>query len=204
MSTNKNKNKRGDRGSTDEDLVCSKKKLNMAEDIEDGIETLEDQQKEPSLMGIKTLLIDIQIQLSSITKDNLELKNEIEQLKNLVRNQGNDLDELRKSVNFNDNGIKQLKQSTKKIKEEKKQLQDKVLSANNSLKATREELQQQVEESRHLEEELDNLEHYSRKNSLEMHGVAKDAYMSTEHVVIKVAEALNITVEPEDRNFAQK
>ena len=83
MSTNKNKNKRGDRGSTDEDLVCSKKKLNMADDIEDGIETLEDQQKEPSLMGIKTLLIDIQIQLSSITKDNLELKNEIEQLKKI-------------------------------------------------------------------------------------------------------------------------
>ena len=176
----------------------------MADDIEDGIETLEDQQKEPSLMGIKTILIGIQIQLSSITKDNLELKNEIEQLKNLVRNQGNDLDELRKSVNFNDNDIKQLKQSTKKIEEEKKQLQDKVLSANNSLKATREKLQQQVEESRHLQEELDNLEHYSRKNSLEMHGVPKDAYTSTEHVVIKVAEALNITVEPEDIKISHK
>lgn len=77
----------------------------MADDIEGAIEMLEDQQQEPSPMEIKTTLIDIEIQLSSITKDNLEVKNEIEQLKNLVRNQGNDLDELRKSVNFNDNDI---------------------------------------------------------------------------------------------------
>ena len=47
-------------------------------------------------MEIKTIF-DIHSQLSSITKDNLALKNEIDQLKNLVRNQGNDLDELRKS-----------------------------------------------------------------------------------------------------------
>ena len=150
MSTNKTKNKRGGRGSNDEDLVCPKKKL--ADDIEDAIEVLEEQQQEPRLMEIKTILIDIRIQVFSIGKDNLELKNIIEQLKNLVRSQGNDLDELRKSVNFNDNDINQLKQATQKIEEEK------MLSANNSLKATREKLQQQVEESRHLEEELDNLE----------------------------------------------
>ena len=148
-------------------------------------------------MEIKTILIDIQIQLSFITKDNLALKNEIKQLKNSVRNQGNDLDELRKSVNFNDNDINQLKQSIKKIGDEKKQLQDKVLIANNSLNATREKLQQQLEES-------DNLEQYSRKNSLEIHGVAQDAYTSTEQVVIKVAEALNITVELEDIEISHK
>ena len=128
----------------------------------------------------------------------------LEQLKNLVRNQGNDLDELRKSVNFNDNDINQLKQSIKNIGDEKKQLQDKVLTANNPLNATREKLQQQVEESRHLEEELDNLEQYSGKNSLEIHGVPQDAYTFTEHVVIKVAEALNITVEPEDIEILHK
>ena len=144
---NKKKNKRGGLGSTDEDLASLKKKLNKADDIDDAIELLEDEQQEPSLMEIKTILIDIQIQLSSITKDNLELKNEIEQLKNLVRNQGNNLDELRKSVNLNDNDINQLKQSIKKIGDEKKQLLDKVLIANNSLNATREKLQQQPEES---------------------------------------------------------
>ena len=32
----------------------------------------------------------------------------------------------------------------------------------------------------------------------------QDAYTSTEHVVIKVAEALNITVEPEDIEISHK
>ena len=32
----------------------------------------------------------------------------------------------------------------------------------------------------------------------------QDAYTSTEHVVIKVAEALNITVEPEDIEISRK
>ena len=123
--------------------------IEQADDIDDAIELLEDQQQKSSLMEIKTTLIDIQTQQPSITKDNLELKIEIEQLKNLVRNHGNDLDELRKSVNFNDNDTNQLKQSIKTIWDEKKQLQDKVLIANNLLNATRGKLQQQVEESRH-------------------------------------------------------
>ena len=45
-------------------------------------------------------------------------------------------------------------------------------------------------------DDLDNLEQYTRKNSLEIQGLPEDAYSSTEMVVIKVAEALNITVEP--------
>lgn len=88
----------------------------------------------------------------------------------------------------------------KRKERRKKQFQKKVLGANNSLKATREILQRQVEESRHLEDELDNFEHYSRKNSLEIHGVLQDAYAPTEHEVIKVAEALNVTLQ---RPFAQ-
>ena len=35
------------------------------------------------------------------------------------------------------------------------------------------------------------LEQYTRKNSLEIHGIPKSAYTSTEEVVLKVANALN-------------
>ena len=49
-----------------------------------------------------------------------------------------------------------------------------------------------------------NLEQYSRKNSFEIHGVPQNAYTFTEHVVIKVAEALNITVEQEDIEISHK
>ena len=48
------------------------------------------------------------------------------------------------------------------------------------------------------------MEQYSRKNSLETHGVPQDAYISKEHVVIKVAENLNITVKPEDTEISHK
>ena len=47
-----------------------------------------------------------------------------------------------------------------------------------------------------LWDNFDNLEQYTRKNSIEIQGNPEDAYSSTEDVVIKVAEALNITVEP--------
>ena len=33
---------------------------------------------------------------------------------------------------------------------------------------------------------------------MEIHGIPQDAYTNTEQVVIKLAEALNIKVEPED------
>ena len=42
------------------------------------------------------------------------------------------------------------------------------------------------------------------KNSLEIQGIPQDAYPSTEATVIKVAEALNITVEPEDIKISHK
>ena len=40
---------------------------------------------------------------------------------------------------------------------------------------------------------MDNFEQYSRKNSVEIHGIPQDGYTNTEQVVIKLAEALNIT-----------
>ena len=75
---------------------------------------------------------------------------------------------------------------------------------NTRLTATEKELQNQSAECEQLWENLDHLEQYSRKNSLEIHGVPQDAYTSTEHVVIKVAEALNITVEPEEIEISHK
>ena len=38
----------------------------------------------------------------------------------------------------------------------------------------------------------DNLEQYSRKNSLEFHGIPRSAYSSTEEAVLKVTTALSM------------
>ena len=72
------------------------------------------------------------------------------------------------------------------------------------MKATFENLEKQKEDSDRLWEELDNLEQYTRKNSLEIRGIPQDAYPNTEAAVIKVAEALNVTIEPEDIEFSHK
>ena len=44
----------------------------------------------------------------------------------------------------------------------------------------------------------DDLEQYSRKNSLELHGIPRGAYSSTEEAVLKVTNALNVIVRLED------
>ena len=67
------------------------------------------------------------------------------------------------------------------------------------------DLENQREETERLSEEFDNLElKYPRKISVEIHGIPRDAYTNTKQVVIKLAEALNITVEPEDIEISHK
>ena len=97
-----------------------------------------------------------------------------------------------------------MKESLQKTKEENKELKNMLATMRNELKTTKENLGKQKEESDRLWEHHDELEQYTRKNSLELHGIPQDAYHSTEAAVIKVAEALNITMEPEDIAISHK
>ena len=122
----------------------------------------------------------------------------------MVTVQSRDLRDLQDSVTFNGKDIKSLKLSLQKTKDENKKLQDNLTLTNNSLKATKKKLEGQLEESERLSEELDSLELYTRKSSLEIHGIPQDAYTSTEDIVIKVGEALNGTIEPDDTDISHK
>ena len=51
---------------------------------------------------------------------------------------------------------------------------------------------------------LDDLEQYTRKNSLEIHGIPHDCYSTTEEVVLKLAIALNVNVNPSDIEITHK
>ena len=53
-------------------------------------------------------------------------------------------------------------------------------------------------------DQLDELEQYSRKNSIEIHGIPENAYNLTEEAVIKVAQALNVPLEARDIELSQK
>ncbi|CAH3141293.1 unnamed protein product, partial [Porites lobata] len=72
------------------------------------------------------------------------------------------------------------------------------------LVAARKKIQEQEEEIGELYDLQDKLEQYTRKNSIEIHGVPEYAYTETEDVVLKLAEALDVSVEPKDIEICHK
>lgn len=188
------KHKCGECGSTEKSPNTSKKPNMADENFEEACKgttaTLDADEDEPSLLEIKKILIGIQATIFSISQENKALKKEIE--------------ELKASANFNKRELKDLKDSIQKAKDENKALKDSLASTDKQLKNARQELVKQNEESERLSEELDNLEQYTRKNSLEFHGKPQDAYSNTEEVVVKVANALNISVKPKDIEISNK
>jgi len=60
------------------------------------------------------------------------------------------------------------------------------------------------QESNELYDLQDRLEQYTRKNSLEIHGVPENAYTSTEEVALKLAEVLQVPINPVDIEISHK
>lgn len=188
------KNKRGARGSTDEEPNTAKR-LNMASDTEknEGTNEQDDNEQddeEPSLLEIKTLLINIQTSITNITKENQALRKEVSDLKD--------------SLEFSDTELKKVKDSLEKAIVTNTALQKKLDKANNELRKNAEKLTDQKYETDRLEDALDNLEQYTRKNSLEIHGIPDNLYSNPEEVIHKVAEAINVSIEPSDIEICHK
>ena len=62
----------------------------------------------------------------------------------------------------------------------------------------RDKIKEQAEEIAELYDFQDELEQYTRKNSVEICGIPESAYESTEKAVLKIYEALNVAISPED------
>ena len=191
------KNKRGARGSTEEDPNAAKR-LNMAskeeeaaaaeEEIAHGVEGQEE--REPSLLEIKALLIDIQTSIVKLTEENETLRKEVSDLK--------------ASLEFNDKELRDVKSSLATAASAYASLQKKLDATNNELNAAKNTLKDQRYETQRLENSLDTLEQYTRKNSLEIHGIPENLYPNTQDAVIKVAEALNVTIVPSEIEICHK
>ncbi|KAL9953780.1 hypothetical protein ACROYT_G041245 [Oculina patagonica] len=193
MKKRRGKHKRGERGST-EDESNSAKKLNMdvtecASD-KDGGEGDEDPEfyetvpeQEPSLRDIKDMLSSVQTTLKDIQTENRKLASEVADLKS--------------SFGFQEKQINSLKVSLSKA-----------MKANDALKlevqALRKKVNDQKSEIDELYESHDDLEQYTRKNSVEIHGVPENFYTSTEDVVIKLGEVLNVPIQSEDIDISHK
>ena len=193
MKKRRGKHKRGERGSTEDDSN-SAKKLNMdatecASD-KDGGEVDEDSEfyetvpeQEPSLKVIKDMLSSVQTTLKDIQIENRKLASEVADLKS--------------SFGFQEQQLYSLKVSLSKV-----------MKANDAMKvelqALRKKVNDQKSEMDELYESHDDLEQYTRKNSLEIHGVPENLYTSTEHVVIKLGEVLNVPIQSEDIDISHK
>ena len=181
MSGKGRKNKRGDRGLIEEENLNDTKRPNMTARGDE--ETSEYSPPEPTLAELKQMLTEIQTSVSNILEENLLFKEELKELRSAYKSQKRELDELKTSMAV-------------------------TVKANMALKAdlasTKERLVKEMEETDLLKEEIDDLEQYTRKNSLEIHGVPEDAYTSTEDVVTKLGEVLEVPISSEDIEISHK
>jgi len=136
--------------------------------------------EEPSLSELKEMLVDIQITVSNILTENKRLSSEMSELKSTVTKQNTEITNLKTSL----------------AKPEKK--------AEKEMTTLRNRLNDQQEVIYELYELQDRLEQYTRKNSLEIYGVPESAYESPEEVVMKIAEALEVPVQPNDIEIVHK
>ena len=129
------------------------------------------------------MLVDIQITVATILRENQALKQEILELKSIL--------------NANQRETERLKTQLTKAETEKDTLRD-------ELNHTRVKLKDRIKEMNKLDEKYDDLEQYSRKNSWEILCVPEGAYTSTDEVVIRIGEAINVDIKPEDIEISHK
>ena len=194
----KGKHKRGERGSVEEEALQGFKRTNMA-DAEFQLTNVNNDETssganeeeippnnhagETSLLELKEMLVDIQITISNVLRENTKLANEVAELRNVIKQQKGEL------INF----------ETALAKTQKQQDDMEI-----QLAAARRKINDQESEIAELYDLQDALEQYTRKNSLEIHGVPESAYTSTEEVVFKLAEALNVDINPNDVEISHK
>jgi myosin heavy subunit len=183
------KHKRGDRGSFEEEnSVSIAKKQNMAANLdesskEEGAIESEEEEEETSLEEIKSLLVGVQQTLLDMRTENRRMAAEITELKSSFNKHSTEISSLKKSLN-------------------------KALEDNDKLKKSVDSLKKKVEEQdRNINElygQQDDLEQYTRKHTLEIHGIPEDLYTATEDVVIKLGERLNVPITNEDIDISHK
>jgi len=90
-----------------------------------------------------------------------------------------------------------LKSSIIKVEKENTALETK-------LNVARKRIDEQEEEIAELHFLQDNLEQYTRKQSLEISGIPDNAYSTTEEAILKLAEILEVSLSPGNINISHK
>ena len=138
-------------------------------------------EEEPTLLEIKEILTTIQSSVTSILAEIAKFKEDMAELKTALKSNQRELTELKASLASTN------RQNAELAKE---------------LQATKNK--DQTEETVRVIESLDVLEQYTRKNSVEIHGIPENVYTSTEEVVLKLADVLNVPMAAEDIEISHK
>ena len=191
------KNKRGDRGSTEEETSTAKKS-NMADQEEKNSLFSGSRREEQSVLRERTYSAGNQrptckhpqATVSKISLENQVLKKE--------------LTELKDSMAFNEKELQDIKDTVKKVSKANASIQKELVKAKEELEQTKQQLDKEKEETGRVWCALDDLEQYTLKNSLEIHGISEHVYSDTESAVIKIANALDVSIQPDDIEITHK
>ena len=182
------KHKRGDRGSSEEGNSAAKKQNMAACEASPGDNETEDV-FDPSEEG-ETSLNDLKALLEGVQQTLLEMRTE-------YRRMAAEVTELKSSFKKNSMEISSLKTALKKEHNENEVLKKSL----NSLKAKVDIQEREINE---LYGQQDDLEQYTRKHSLEIHGIPENLYTSTDDVVIKLGERLDVPIAKEEIDISHK
>ena len=182
MPENSRKNKRGAQGSVEDDVNEAKRQVKTSENMADN-DNQEKSEVEPTLSDLCGMLVVLQCSVNNILSDNQKLHEEMLALKLSVDTQGREFQKMKESV--------------ERITKENESLKNELLRAKGKLNEQKEEMES-------LWSSLDEIEQYTRKNSLEISGVPESCYTSTEEVVLNVARALNVDITPNDIEITHK
>ena len=127
------------------------------------------------------MLVDIQATMVSVVQENKNLRKELADLKSCLE--------------FNDTALKQLKEDHQKTSQLNTPLKRELEKTKEELNDTKKSLRYQEDETQNLWFSLDSLEQYTRKSSLEFHGISECLYANAEDVVISVAGKINNDIE---------
>ena len=178
------KHKHGDRGSIEEGQSVSKR-TNMAavEGVTLATEppTIEVHDKEPSLTDLREMLVDMQITVNNILLENKKISSDKKEFKSTVNKQQTEIVDLKKQLTKSTTQLA----AAEELDEAKKRINDQ-------------------QERAELYDLQDRLEQYTRKNSLEFHGIPESEYNSTEEAILKIAEALEVPVSSDDIEISHK
>ena len=145
-----------------------------AEAVEDAAN---EKPEKPSNRELKEMLVELQIFIAGIQRTNNHFTTEAAGWKNTIEAQKREMAAMKSSLD--------------------QTLED-------ELHAERKKAEEQEQEIAELYDLQDNLEQYTKKNSLENHGIPEQAYNLTEEAILKLSEALEVPITLDDIEISHK